>query len=400
MSESPNRHLSAHLRSAEQVLSHYPGGEPFPLYLRAFFRSNPKFGSRDRRVVSGLCYDSFRIGRTLADAPVRDRILAGHFLCAPDPAGLIALERPEWLTVIDDSLEDRLEFLASACTGFQPEDIFPLPEELSPDIDRKAFIRSHLIQPDLFIRLRPDRSVTMRQRIEYSGIPHRFIPPHGVALPNGTDTSSLGVADRDFVIQDLSSQITADFMPGPSQLPDRPRIWDACAGSGGKSILAHDRFANARLLVTDARESILANLKERFRTAGIRGYDVDRLDLTQNDKRKEGSTPSGFHLVVADVPCTGSGTWSRNPWEMQNVDLEVIGAYRSRQESILDRIMPSVGKGSYLLYITCSAYRSENEGMVEFMEANSGLRVLRQDVLKGYLEKADTMFAALFTSTA
>ena len=400
MSESPNRHIFAHLRSAEQILSHYPGEEPFPLYLRAFFRSNPKFGSRDRRVVSGLCYDSFRIGRTLTDAPLRERILAGHFLCAPDPAGLIELERPDWLPFIGQSLDARLERLSSAFPGFDPDDIFPLADELSADIDRNAFIRTHLIQPDLFIRLRPKNAQAVRKTIEDSGIPYRFIGPFSVALPNGTDTSTFGVADKDFVIQDLSSQRAAELMPEPSQLPDKPRIWDACAGSGGKSILAHDRYGNARLLVTDAREGILHNLRERFSRAGIRGYDVDCIDLTKPVSRKVDSIPQGFDLVVADVPCSGSGTWSRAPWEMLHVDREVIGEYRSRQEAIMDRIVHSVAPGGFLIYITCSAYRSENEGMVEYIESQSGLRVQRQSLLKGYLEKADTMFVALFTSRA
>lgn len=399
MPESHNPHLAAHLRSAEQVLSHYSGEEPFPLYLRAFFRANPKFGSRDRRVVSGFCYDAFRMGASLRDATERDRILAGHLLCAEDPAALIASVRPDWLPFIGNQIEDRLDRLASLFPDFHPDDIFPLVEGLSPEIDRKDFVRSHLTQPDLFIRLRPRKADAVRKALRDSDIPHRFVGPLSAALPNGTDTSRLGVADRDFVIQDLSSQRTADFMPDPRDMPERPRIWDACAGSGGKSILAVDRFPDARLLVTDAREGILYNLRERFSRAGIRGYAADRMDITSTDNRKNASIPTGFDLVVVDVPCSGSGTWSRAPWEMRSIDGEGLEGYRSRQQAILDAIIPSVAKGGWLLYITCSAYGIENEGMSEHISGSGGLRLVRQGMLKGYLEKADTMFAALFTST-
>jgi 16S rRNA (cytosine967-C5)-methyltransferase len=393
-----HRHIPAHLRSAEQVLSHYTGEEPFPLYLRAFFRANPKFGSRDRRVVSTLCYDSFRIGGSLPDTPVRERILAGHLLCADDPRPLIEVERPSWLPCLEGDLERRIDCLSSVQPGFDLRNLFPLPDELSADIDRHTFILSHLRQPDLFIRLRPRAMKSVRDRIENSGIPYRYIGDAAVALPNGTDTSRFGEPDRDFVIQDLSSQRTAGFMPEAAGLPS-PSIWDACAGSGGKSLLAFDRFPRARIRATDTREAILTNLEGRFRSAGIRDYEASITDLTQTDNRKSGVGGRRFDLVIADVPCTGSGTWSRTPWEMRHIDLEVIEAYRKRQEAIVDGIVPFVKAGGYLLYITCSVYRTENDGMVEYIAGKHGLRLLRKGLIEGTLEHADTLFAALFTSS-
>lgn len=399
MAGTENRHLSAHFRSAEQILSHFTGEEPFPLFLRSFFRANPKFGSRDRRVVSALCYDAFRLGVCLADAPVRERILAGHLLCAQEPKALIEAERPEWLSCLDKDLDGRVGCLTSTHPGFKLQDLFPFPDELSPGIDGEAFIRSHLRQPDLFIRLRPRRTEAVKRRIEESGIHCRYIGEAAVALPNGTDTTPLGTPDRDFVIQDLSSQRTAGFLPEPSQLPDRPMIWDACAGSGGKSILASDRYPRLRLLATDARPGILANLVKRFRTAGVADFEAECVDLNRIGEPTGGGRKGAFDLVIADVPCSGSGTWSRAPWEMAGFQKEGIDAYRKAQEGIVKAVVPAVGSGGYLLYITCSAYRRENEGMSELIAETHGFKLVRQGVLEGHPEGADTMFAALFIST-
>ena len=398
MADTENRHLSAHLRSAEQILSHYTGEEPFPLFLRSFFRSNPKFGSRDRRVVAALCYDAFRLGGCLADAPVRERILAGHLLCTPEPKGLIEAERPEWMPCIDMDVDGRVGCLTSTHPDFSLHDLFPFPDELSPGIDAETFIRSHLRQPDLFIRLRPRRREAVMRRIEESGIRFRCIGEAAVALPNGMDTTPLGTPDRDFVIQDLSSQRTSGFMPDPSLLPDKPRIWDACAGSGGKSILAYDRYPRMRLLATDARAGILANLVKRFRTAGVADSEVECVDLTKMGESAGGSGKGVFDLVIADVPCSGSGTWSRAPWEMAGFQKEGIDAYRKAQEGIVQAVVPAVRSGGYLLYITCSAYRRENEGMSEHIVEAHGLKLVRNGVLDGHPEGADTMFAALFIS--
>lgn len=84
---------------------------------------------------------------------------------------------------------------------------------------------------------------------------------------------------------------------------------------------------------------------------------------------------------------------------MQYIDKEGIKAYRRRQEAIVDGVIPHVKSGGYLLYVTCSAYRMENEGMVEYVSGKGGMRMLKQASVKGHPEHADTLFAALFTSS-
>ena len=102
-------------------------------------------------------------------------------------------------------------------------------------------------------------------------------------------------------------------------------------------------------------------------------------------------------MVIADVPCSGSGTWGRNPWEMIGFPESELTYYRQLQQNILRQVMPRVKPGGYFLYITCSVYKQENEGAVDFILGNSGLNVMKKGLIKGYEHHADTMFAALFT---
>jgi 16S rRNA (cytosine967-C5)-methyltransferase len=403
MPDPRSSHLVAQLRSAEQILAHYEGGEPFPHYLRAFFRENKKFGSRDRRQVSDMCYAFFRLGNALHAAPIRERILAGYLLCATDPQPLMAASRPEWTDACTGTTDQKIAFLASYYPGFSTGDIFPLPEQLSAGIDRDAFLRSHFTQPELFLRLRPGRGKTVKAKLQAAGIRFRETGEFAIALDNATSLEAAGEADRDFVVQDLSSQGTADYFPDKKQLPPGALVWDACAGSGGKSIMASDILPGCRLFVSDLRPSILQNLATRFRSAGIRDFRSAVLDIPAMDNRKSQAPgffpPAGFDLVIADVPCSGSGTWGRDPWAMSMFGMEDLEEYVARQRSIVGKLVPHVKAGSYLLYITCSVYAMENEGMVAFLEKQGGLRLLKSGLIQGYVQRADSMFAALFTST-
>lgn len=398
---SSNKYSLAHLSSAEQILAHYEGLEPFPVFIKAFFRDNKKFGSRDRKEISGFCYSYFRLGKALPDLPIRERILTGYFLCTQGQNDLLEETKPEWKDKLDLSLEDKISFLQQLYPDFSLSSIFPFPLELSKELDSNAFILSHFVQPDLFLRLRPGKSTDVVKKLDAAGISVMPVGEFGLALPNTTKLDILGEPDKTFVIQDLSSQETASFFPSISDMPAKPSIWDACAGSGGKSIMAADFFPNASLFVSDERETILFNLRKRFDAAGIRNYKTLHLDLSVTHTRNHAADSffpaKGFDLVIADVPCSGSGTWGRNPWEMIVFPESELDHYQQLQQNILNQVMPRVKPGGYFLYITCSVYKPENEGAVDFVLGNSRMRLQKKGLIKGYEHQADTMFAALFT---
>jgi 16S rRNA (cytosine967-C5)-methyltransferase len=353
--------------------------------------------------VAAFCYCFFRLGNALRERPLQERILAGYFLCGDQASGVIDALRPEWAPAQQGSLDDRISFLEQVYPDFSLDDIFPLSDQFSEGIEKYAFIRSHFVQPDLFLRPRPGKLKELTSKLQAAGISFRKAGEQGIALDNATRLETVGVPDRDFVIQDLSSQRTVDFLPEGERLPAKPAIWDACAGSGGKSIMAFDQYPSCRLYVTDIRSSILQNLSARFRTAGIRDYRSAVLDLSVMDKRNmtmPDFLPSGgFDLVIADVPCSGSGTWGRDPWALSLFGLKDLEDYANRQRAIMSGLLKTVKPGGFLLYITCSVYALENESMVAFAEKQGNLRVLKSGLIRGYQQRADTLYAALFTST-
>jgi 16S rRNA (cytosine967-C5)-methyltransferase len=376
----------SYLNSAVQIIESYQGGQPFAVHLKGFFAASKKYGSRDRKIIAHLCYCYFRIGRMCTDLPAAERILNALFLCSSDNDELLASIAPALNENITLPLSQKLDLLPSTCSL---NDIFPFANEIGNDVDRKQFIQSHLVQPDLFIRVRPGYERAGRQKLENARLLFDFVSPNCVALPNATKAEAVLQLDREAVIQDYSSQRIREFFP----ITNEPiRVWDCCAASGGKSILLHDVNPAASLLVSDIRETIIHNLRSRFKTAGIQHYRSQVIDL---------ALPAGlqmqeqFDLVMADVPCSGSGTWGRTPEHLAFFTSEQLEHYSKLQKVILTNIVPAIRPGGHLLYITCSVYEKENEEAVNFVIENFGLSILRKETLIGYNRKADTLFAAL-----
>jgi 16S rRNA (cytosine967-C5)-methyltransferase len=99
---------------------------------------------------------------------------------------------------------------------------------------------------------------------------------------------------------------------------------------------------------------------------------------------------------VADLPCTGSGTWSRTPEALYYFNPETISNYRQRQERILSNIIMRLKPNGILVYITCSVFADENERMSAKLLESGNMKLEKQAILDGYSEAADSMYAARF----
>ena len=383
-------HYSSHLATVKQLLSQYTPEVPLHLYLKTYFRQNKKHGSKDRKLISELCYNYFRLGLAAKNVFIEERILAGFFLCQNSSSDFLRFFKPEWNEIISKTPIEKLAVL----NWNNQNNIFPFKDELSNEVDYEKFNISFLRQPKLFIKIRPGYKNVVFKKLQETDLPHKIISQSCIALPNASKIDSVIQLDKEAVVQDYNSQRVGELIKlaiGNQQ--SVINVWDCCAASGGKSVMAYDINPAIQLTVSDKRESILQNLRQRFAKAGIKNYTSFIVDLATGDQQPK---TENFDFIIADVPCTGSGTWSRTPEQLYYFNLKQIKKYSDLQKQIIENAMPYLKPGGWFLYITCSVFRKENEDVVGFIKDKFKLNTVKMELLKGYEIYADTMFAALF----
>ena len=191
------------------------------------------------------------------------------------------------------------------------------------------------------------------------------LSPIGLRLPARTQLSAQDAFRAGIVeVQDEGSQLAALLVgarPGHA-------VVDYCAGAGGKTLAIAAAMANkGRLAALDIDKRRSERAAERLRRAGV--FNTTRhLLAADNDpwlKRRAAS----FDRALVDAPCTGTGTWRRNPdarWHLQPADLARLV---DQQAKILAAAAKLVKKGGRLIYVTCSLLAEENERQIESFRA-------------------------------
>jgi 16S rRNA (cytosine967-C5)-methyltransferase len=158
-------------------------------------------------------------------------------------------------------------------------------------------------------------------------------------------------------LQDASSQAVVEALP----LSDGMRVLDHCAGGGGKTLAMAARGA-VRLYAHDIAPRRMADLPDRARRAGI--------SVTLTDQPE---TAAPYDLVLVDAPCSGSGSWRRDPEGKWALTPERLAALLTEQAAILDRVAPMVRPGGVLAYATCSLLGAENGAQIDqFLSRRTG----------------------------
>ena len=381
----------SYINSAKTILELYKGDEPFASFIKKQFAVNKKFGSKDRKMITHICFCYFRLGKSLDQLPIDERMLTALFLCSSSTNEVLKHLKPEWNEKVELDLDEKVKLIDAS---FEYEEIFPFVDELSDGVERELFCLNHLTQPDLFLRIRPGMKEAVLSKLKAAAIAYELKGDHCISLPNSTKIDEVLLLNKEVVVQDYSSQRVGDLILNlKSEIQNRKlNVWDCCAASGGKSIMAKDLLGDIDLTVSDVRESILLNLKKRFAEAGISGYKNFVADLSTADYRLPAT---GYQLIIADVPCSGSGTWGRTPEYLRFFNKEQIVEYSALQKKITSNVIAQLQSSGYLLYITCSVYKKENEEVVNFLNQNYNLEIIEMKLLKGFEQKADTMFAAL-----
>jgi 16S rRNA (cytosine967-C5)-methyltransferase len=189
--------------------------------------------------------------------------------------------------------------------------------------------------------------------------------PIGLRIELGADARNPGIhAEEAFIkgaieVQDEGSQLAALF----SAAKPGEQVIDLCAGAGGKTLaLAAMMQGKGRLIATDHDKRQLAPIHERLSRAGIHNADVR---APKGDSDPVGDIRASADLVLIDAPCTGTGTWRRNPdakWRMRPGALEVR---LKEQIEVLDRAAKLVKPGGRIAYVTCSVLPQENGEQVK-----------------------------------
>jgi 16S rRNA (cytosine967-C5)-methyltransferase len=204
-------------------------------------------------------------------------------------------------------------------------------------------------------------------------------------------------------IQDEGSQMIAhicDAKPGM-------QVLDYCAGVGGKTLaLASAMMRKGRVVAMDNDERRLAKGKERYKKAYL--ADIIETRALSDDKQRKWlkRQKNKFDIVLTDVPCTGTGTWRRNPdmrWSIYGPSLEELIPV---QAEILERACLAVKPGGKLVYATCSLLPEENEQQIEnFLKMHDEFELAPLDTalklgspymrLTPHRHKTDGFFAAI-----
>lgn len=356
---------------------------PLQHFLKQYFSENKKHGSKDRKWISHFCYSFYRLGKSLPHMEIEKRLPIAVYLCTEDLDSLGEYLPMDWLRT--NILDEKIQYMQSQYV-FQLEKIFPYEDLLMPDLDFVELSKSFLQQPDVFLRIRPGKKDKVVSGLEAAKIDFEQ-NENVVALKERTAIEQIIEINKDAVVQDLNSQMIASLFPKA----DIHSIWDCCAASGGKTLLARDAFPKAKITVSDIRESILQNHKKRMQEAGtnVQRYfttDLSKPVLEMKEK---------FDLIICDAPCSGSGTWARTPEEMYFFEKDSLKTWSELQLTIVNGIFEYLQEDGYLLYITCSLFREEDDIVIQKILQEKAVSIECKTLFSGLGKKSDTLYGCL-----
>jgi 16S rRNA (cytosine967-C5)-methyltransferase len=353
-----------------------------------YFRRHRFAGVKDRGAISKHIYAVLRqraaldwwidrLGRGELAADARRRLLAGLVLvegwvpaqidraCDGDrfrPERLMPAERRLVTALVDQGLEHPA--MPDHVRWNYPAWLDPYLRHVFADaLGREMAALSGPAALDLRVnQLRGDR-LTAKIALEAEGVKteETRYSPYGLRVFDRIPLATLETFRSGLIeVQDEGSQLAAllaDARPGM-------RVVDFCAGAGGKTLaLAAAMNNRGHLVACDVSEKRLERATQRLRRAGI--SIVQRRHLTSERDKWVKHHAAGFDRVFIDAPCTGTGTWRRNPdakWRLTENDLaELVELQRSIVKSAARLVAP----GGRLVYVTCSFLREENEAQIE-----------------------------------
>lgn len=372
--------------------------------FRQYCRQNPSLGSRDRKNLATLFFESFRSRGPLLNAleeyniPPHPLFLALSFFRFK---GQSLLENNE--EVYPPQLEEPLtqsekEFLENISEVKDPDIpilgpnwlMEKLKNSLGNSFKDECILLSKQGATDLRVNtLKSTRDLALQALKDHD--PGAIPTPHsplGLRLSKRLPLITLPIYRHGAVeIQEEGSQLLTQYVP----VKAGDSILDLCAGAGGKSLaFAATMKDQGKIILTDPNTSRLKKAQPRFERAGIQCAEI--LEQNAFDQRPL----QNFDHVVLDVPCSGTGTLRRQPDLPWRLTPEVLDSYVLLQQEILHKGAAFVKEGGTLSYMTCSLLNQENEETIQsFQEADQSFETTILKRLTPKTTGTDGFFFAL-----
>jgi 16S rRNA (cytosine967-C5)-methyltransferase len=350
---TPAARLQAAIEVLDEVIaSTRDDGPPADTIVTRYFKHRRYAGSKDRRAVRELV---FRAIRRSAERPGGGRA-AVLGLAEDDPALIGHFGEPRGPAPRADGEE-------AAPAGLVPDWLL---RELSPLLEEAEW-SALLERAPLDLRVNVARSSRDELLSQFDAPAPTPISPWGIRLPADSRVDDHPAYAAGMIeIQDEGSQLIAlACEPEAGE-----RIIDLCAGAGGKSLAIAAAAPGASVIATDSNRARLSKLAPRAERAGAA---VETRLLSPPGELDELSDWHGAaDLVLVDAPCSGSGTWRRNPEGRWRLNPERLNRLVEVQQRLLDIAATLVRPGGRLVYAVCSLLSREGAGQIDgFLQSHS-----------------------------
>src|SRR6516225_7211316 len=365
---------AARLSAAIEVIETIDGMRvPAAQALKEWGTAHRFAGSGDRAAIAGLVWDVLRRRASSAwvmdDDTPRARVLgmlkvergmdvaAVSALCDGGRFAPAPLTEKERAALASRSPQDA----PAAVAGDYPDWLDPyLAQVFGEQRAAEAAAMASRAPLDLRVNTLKARRDKVLAALDHLGAKQTPWSPIGLRIALGADARNPGIhAEESFIkgaieVQDEGSQLAALL----SAAKPGEQVIDLCAGAGGKTLaLAAMMGGKGRLIATDRDKRQVAPIHERLSRAGVHNAEIR---TPKGEAEPLADIKASADLVVIDAPCTGTGTWRRNPdakWRMRPGALEVR---LKDQVEVLERAVPLVRPGGRIAYITCSVLAEEN----------------------------------------
>lgn len=363
---------AARLSAAIEILDVWLTGEAPEKLLTTWGRQNRYAGSKDRAAIRDIVYSAIRCRRSFArlggGETGRGLVLGGVYASGEDPAALFTGEgyAPAALTEAERAAPALADILDEVDYDL-PEWTVPLFEEtLGTDWQEVAGILRFPAGVHLRVNTAKgdvDNALKMLAKDEIvAGLHHGCETALSVTQNPRRIKNSRAYLEGYVELQDAASQRAMAAL----NVTRGMSVLDYCAGGGGKSLAL--AAMGAKVTAHDISPARMKDIAPRAARAGV------SINTVFPDALQSGAGP--YDLVLADAPCSGSGTWNRAPqgkWDLTPARLDELCAL---QASILDEICDLVAPGGTLAYATCSLFEAENSAQIDaFLARHPGWRV-------------------------